>query len=830
MKDEEDFGLTQYPDFPDTNSAKGDERFDLTDDVDEDGLIERPFLPLRDIVLFPQMVMPLFVGRERSLAAVQAAVANEEKIIVAAQRDSTVVNPGPNDMFLTGTEISVGKALRMPDSSSSILAQGRQRVEIVEFTQWDPYIRARARPIYEPSEWELSTEALMRAVITLFEKVVGLNRNLPEDAYTFAINIDEPGWLADFVASTLNMSLLSRQDILETVDPTTRLQKISIILAKELDVLELEDQIHSKVQQEVERSQREHFLREQMRVIQGELGEMDVFTQELHTLREAISQKELPETVRAAVDKELARLGAMPPMSPEVGIIRTYIDWILALPWIEQSADFLDVSHAAEVLEADHYGLTRVKDRILEYIAVKRIAPESMRSPILCFVGPPGTGKTSIGRSIAKAMGREFVRISLGGVRDEAEIRGHRRTYIGALPGRIIQTMRRAGTKNPLFMLDEVDKLGQDFRGDPAAALLEVLDPEQNYSFADHYLDLDFDLSKVLFITTANMLATIPPALQDRMEVIEFSGYLEEEKLEISRRFLIPQQIEQHGLAKAGIRFEEEALKSLIRNYTREAGVRNLEREIANICRKIARSVAEGKRHSRRLGPKVMENLLGPPRFSQEMLQEADEVGVVTGVAWTPEGGEIMFIEVNLMPGKGSLILTGQLGEVMQESAQAALTYTRSQSSQLKIEDESFERLDIHIHVPEGAVPKDGPSAGVSLTAALISAFTNRPVRHDVSMTGEITLRGRVLPVGGIREKALAARRAGIKAFIMPQKNQSDLQEIPKKLRQDLEFVLVNRIDQVLEAALMPARPALKKRRRTVSPIPATPPAGAPPA
>lgn len=830
MKDEEDYGLPQYPDFPQSNSDKGSDRYDEPEDIDEDGLIERPFLPLRDIVLFPQMVMPLFVGRERSLAAVQAAVANEENIIVAAQRDSTVVNPRPDDLYRTGTEISVGKALRMPDSSSSILAQGRRRVEIVEFTQWDPYIRARARPIYEPSEWELSTEALMRAVITLFEKVVGLNRNLPEDAYTFAINIDEPGWLADFIASTLNMSLLSRQDILETVDPATRLQKISIILAKELDVLELEDQIHSKVQQEVERSQREHFLREQMRVIQGELGEMDVFSQELQALREAVSQKALPTTVRAAVDKELARLSAMPPMSPEVGIIRTYIDWILALPWMEESTDNLDVPHAADVLEADHYGLTKVKDRILEYIAVKRIAPENMRSPILCFVGPPGTGKTSIGRSIARAIGREFVRISLGGVRDEAEIRGHRRTYIGALPGRIIQTMRRAGTKNPLFMLDEVDKLGQDFRGDPAAALLEVLDPEQNYSFADHYLDLDFDLSRVLFITTANMLATIPPALQDRMEVIEFSGYLEEEKLEISRRFLIPQQIEQHGLGDSGIRFEEEALKSIIRNYTREAGVRNLEREIANICRKIARSVAEGKRHSRRLSPKTIELLLGPPRFTQEMLHDEDEVGVVTGAAWTPDGGEVMFIEVNLMPGKGSLILTGQLGEVMQESAQAALTYTRSQSKQLRIDDDLFEKLDIHIHVPEGAVPKDGPSAGVSLTTALISAFTDRPVRHDVSMTGEITLRGRVLPVGGIREKALAARRAGIKMFIMPLKNQGDLQEIPKKLRQDLEFVLVSRVDEVLEASLLPAPPAVKKRRRTVSPLPAKPPAGAPPA
>jgi ATP-dependent Lon protease len=830
MNSDDERGFSQYPDFLEAIPDLQDESFDLKDTKDEEGFIELPFLPLRDIVLFPQMVMPLFVGRERSLAAVKAAISNDENLIAAAQHDSNVVDPVEGDIYRIGTEISVGKALKMPDSSNSVLAQGRRRVEIVAFTQWDPYIRVRARLIYEPVEWQRSTEALMRAVITLFEKVVSYNRNLPEDAFTFAINIDEPGWLADFISSTLNIPLQSRQETLETYDPTTRLQKMSIMLAKELDVLELEDQIHSKVQQEVERSQREHFLREQMRVIQGELGEMDVFSQELQGLREAIAQKDLPETVRATAEKEVARLSAMPPMSPEVGIIRTYIDWLLGLPWLEVSKDNLDVGHAAEVLDADHYGLKKVKDRILEYIAVKQIAPDSMRSPILCFVGPPGTGKTSIGRSIARALGREFVRISLGGVRDEAEIRGHRRTYIGALPGRIIQTMRRAGTKNPLFMLDEVDKLGQDFRGDPAAALLEVLDPEQNNSFADHYLDLDFDLSSVLFVTTANVLSTIPPALQDRMEVIEFSGYLEEEKVQISRRFLIPKQVEQHGLADAGIRYEEMALKTIVRSYTREAGVRNLERELANVCRKIARAVAEKKRYSRRITPKRVERLLGPPRFTQEMLPLEDEVGVVTGVAWTAAGGDIMFIEVNLMPGKGNLILTGQLGEVMQESAQAALSYTRSQAEVLKIEGELFDKLDIHIHVPEGSVPKDGPSAGVALATALISAFTNRPVRHDASMTGEITLRGRILPVGGVREKALAARRAGVKIFIMPEKNKSDLQEIPRKLRQDLEFVLVDRLERALTAALLPARSLAQTRRRKVTPLPTSPPAGAPPA
>lgn len=821
---DDDFDFAQYPDFLDAMPGLEDDLFETPETEDKDGFIECPFLPLRDIVLFPQMVMPLFVGRERSLAAVQAAVANHENLIVATQRDSDVLDPIEADIYSMGTEIGVGKALRMPDNSTSVLAQGRRRVEIVSFTQWDPYIRVRARLVSEPMEWDRNTEALMRAVITLFEKMVSLNRGMPEDALTFAINIGEPGWLADFVASTLSIPVEARQDILETIDPGVRLQKVSIVLAKELDMLELEDKIHSQVQQEVDRSQREHFLREQMRVIQGELGESDIFGQDLQELHETIANKNLPPDVRARVEKEMARLAAMPPMSPEVGIIRTYIDWIVELPWLEESDDNLDVAHAAQVLEDDHYALERVKDRILEYIAVKKIASDTMRSPILCFVGPPGTGKTSIGRSIARAMGREFVRMSLGGVRDEAEIRGHRRTYIGALPGRVIQAMRRAGTRNPLFMLDEIDKLGNDFRGDPSSALLEVLDPEQNFAFSDHYLELDYDLSKILFITTANYLDTIPPALQDRMEVIEFSGYLEEEKLEICRQFLVKRQLEQHGLADAGIQFEDDALKAVIRSYTLEAGVRNLEREIANVCRKIARSVAEGKRYPKRLAAKHVESLLGPPRFTGHVLQEEDEVGVATGVAWTAAGGDIMFIEVNLMPGSGKLTLTGQLGDVMQESAQAAMTYTRSQSAQWNIDPQRFEKTDVHIHMPEGAVPKDGPSAGVPLVVALLSAFTNRPIRRDVTMTGEITLRGRVLPVGGIREKALAARRAGIKTFILPSKNESDLQHIPKKLRDDLQIVTVDRVSQVLELALLPPPP-----RRVASPPPHRP-AVAPPA
>ncbi len=771
--------------------------------VDADGFITCPFLPLRDVVIFPQMVMPLFVGRQRSLAAIQAAVHNRENIIVSAQRNSEVVDPAAGDLYAIGTEITIGRTLRMPDDSTSVLGQGQRRVEIVEYIQWDPYIRVKARPIHEPEEWLPQTEPLMRAVLALFEKMVDLNHNLPEDAYAFALNIDEPGWLSDFVAATLTLSLGERQEILEIFDPATRLQKVSLALAKEIEVLQLEDQIQSQVQEEVERSHREHFLREQMRVIQGELGEADIFAQELDEMAQAIEQKELPAEARTKVERELARLRAMPPMSPEIGIIRTYVDWIVSLPWSELSEDNLDVTHAAEVLDGDHYALDKVKDRILEYIAVRQIAPDSLRSPILCFVGPPGTGKTSIGRSIADALGREFVRMSLGGVRDEAEIRGHRRTYIGALPGRVIQSMRRVGTRNPLFMLDEIDKLGNDFRGDPASALLEVLDPEQNNSFTDHYLELEFDLSQVLFITTANFLDTIPPALQDRLEVIRFSGYLEEEKLEICHQFLVPRQLEQHGLAKRGFTFETAALQTIIRNYTMEAGVRNLEREIANVCRKLARMVAEKKRTAKKITAVQVEKLLGPPKFTGEMLAEQDEVGVATGAAWTAAGGDIMFIEVNLMPGKGNLLLTGQLGNIMRESGQAALSFVRSQSEQLALDPDIFDKTDIHIHLPEGAVPKDGPSAGVTLVTALASAFTNRPIRRDVAMTGEVTLRGRVLAVGGIREKALAARRAGVKTFILPRKNESDLQTIPEKLREDLEFVLVDRADEVLATALM---------------------------
>ena len=802
MHDDELIEFAQFPDLLGAVMRMGEEMFEHENQLDADGTFERPLLPLRGMVLYPQMVTPLFVGRDRSLAALQAASANGETIIVATQKDSEISSPEADDIYTIGTEMSIGKTIKLPDNSNSVLCQGRQRVEIVEFTQTEPYLRVRVRPIFKPDTWNQETEALMRAVLDLFEKVVELNRRIPEDAYTFAINAERPSWLADFIASTLDIPLTLKQSLLETFEPLERLEAISVILGREVDVLETENKIHSRVQQEIDKSQREHFLREQLRAIQGELGEHDIFTQETDELREALATKQLPDAARAKADKEMARLSAMPPMSPEMGIIRTYLDWLVALPWDHKTEDNLDVRHAASVLDQDHYGLERVKDRILEYVAVRQIASDKMRTPILCFVGPPGTGKTSIGKSIAKAMNRSFVRMSLGGMRDEAEIRGHRRTYIGAMPGRIIQSIRRAGSRNPLFMLDEIDKIGKDFRGDPASALLEVLDPEQNDTFRDLYLDLDFDLTDVLFLTTANSLSEIPHALRDRMEVIEFSGYLEEEKMAICRQFIIPRQLEEHGLLDAGIMIDDPALKMLIRQYTFEAGVRNLEREMASVCRKIARKLAEGRKYPKRINAKRLEELLGPPRFLADMLRDDDEIGVATGVAWTSTGGDTMPIEVNLMSGKGNLLLTGKLGDVMKESARAALTYTRSQAEKLGIDPTRFEQTDIHIHVPEGAVPKDGPSAGVPLAIALISAFTNRRIRRDVGMTGEITLRGRVLPVGGIREKALAARRVGIHTFVMPKRNHTDLQNIPKKLRQDIKFVEITRLDEAIGMAL----------------------------
>jgi ATP-dependent Lon protease len=781
---------------------------DLVGELEDSTPSDLPLLPLRDTVVFPQLMTPIMVGRDRSIKAVEAAVGTDNLIVVFTQRDPEVQRPDLEDLYTIGVEMTIGRVMRMPDGTTSVLGQGRRRVQLVGLSQTQPYIRAQVQPLHESQQVSLGTEALMRAVLSLFEKVVQLSHTLPEDAYVAAMNTTEPGPLADLIASFLELKLAERQELLETLEPTSRLQRLSVFLAKELDVLELEYRIHDQVQQEVDRTQREFFLREQIRAMQSELGELDIQIAEIQELEEQIAEAEMPEEVQAKAKKEMLRLKAMPPAAPEVGIIRTYLDWLLDLPWAEVTEDNLDIAAVAKALDENHFGLPKAKERILEYLAVRKLANGSprVRSPILCFVGPPGTGKTSLGRSIAGALGRKFIRVSLGGIRDEAEIRGHRRTYIGALPGRIIQTMRTAGTINPLFMLDEIDKVGLDFRGDPTAALLEVLDPEQNYAFSDHYLDVPYDLSKVMFITTANVLDTVPPALRDRMEEIEFPGYVEEEKVAIARQFLIPRQLEENGLdtAEHSLTFSEQSLRTMIREYTYEAGVRNLEREIAHVCRKIARRVAEGKRAPRQISVQSLDKYLGPPRFLRDKEERTDEIGLALGIAWTEAGGDLLPVEVSLMDGKGSLMLTGQLGEVMQESAQAALSYARSHAHDLGIRDIDFDKLDIHIHVPEGAIPKDGPSAGITIATALISALNERPVHHDVAMTGEITLRGRVLPIGGLKEKVLAAHRAGLKTVLLPKQNQKDLVEIPKRVRRDLTFVFVDRMDEVLPVALLP--------------------------
>jgi ATP-dependent Lon protease len=806
--------------FSETLHNRTEELYNIPDAVpDEDGLIECPVLPLRDLVVYPRMVSPVFLSQEPAILAVEDAQARDQTVIALTQRDPDQDRPGAGDFYPIGVEMAVGRLLSMPDNSSSALVQGRRRVEVVEFVQEEPFLIVRARPIDERVELDREIDATMRTALEMFHKCVQLDRSLPEEAYLYALNIDDPGWLSDMIVTAIAPPLVERLELLGVIDPIDRLKRVISLLVKEADVLELEDEIHTRAQSEVDRTQREFYLREQMKVIQTELGEGDPWVREVYELQTRVESAGLPEEVQVRALKEVERLGQMPPMSPEVGIVRTYIEWILELPWTNATDDNLDVNHAAQMLERDHYGLPRAKERILEYIAVRSLKPRRSRQPILCFIGPPGTGKTSLGRSIAEALGRKFVRLSLGGVRDEAEIRGHRRTYIGALPGRILQTMRRAGTVNPLFMLDEIDKLGQDFRGDPASALLEVLDPEQNYAFSDHYLELPYDLTRVMFITTANTTSTIPPALLDRMEIIEFPGYIEEEKLEIARNFLIPRQIEENGLDDDELHFTDAALKRVVREYTYEAGVRNLEREIGRICRKIARLKAEGRRHPSQIAPEAVERFLGPPQFFNLEAELQNEIGVATAVAWTENGGEIMPVEVLLMEGKGSLQITGQIGNIMQESAQAALSFMKSRSRNFGIDPEVYEQVDIHIHIPEGAIPKDGPSAGVTICTALVSAFTGREVQREVGMTGEITLRGRVLPVGGVREKVLAAHRAGLKTIILPKKNMKDLVDVPKRARSQMNIHAVEHIDQVLEIALAkpPAETKTTKTRRKKS-------------
>jgi ATP-dependent Lon protease len=795
------------------NNTSGAEFYAIHDaEIDADGLIECPLIPLGGLVVFPNIISPINLLSERALAAAEAAVGRGETVIGAAQRRPDVLNPKPEDLYQIGTEIALGRIMHMPDGSSSALGKGRRRVEIVGFLPGAGYTIARARVLEDVELHDRKTQALTQAIKGMFRRLVELNEALPEEVLTFALNADDPGWLADLIISTLTLPLEERQRALETVDVAARLQRVAELLGETLSVMELKDEIADQIQQEMDRSQREAYLREQMRVIQTELGEEDVFQREIEEVREQINKADLPPEVHDKALKELSRLAIMTPMAPEAGMVRTYIDWLTSIPWKRVSEDHLDVNEAQKVLERDHYGLPKVKDRILEYIAVRKLAADKMASPILCFVGPPGVGKTSLGKSIAAALGREFVRVSLGGVRDEAEIRGHRRTYIGALPGRIIQTMKRAGTINPVFMLDEIDKLGSDFRGDPASALLETLDPEQNHAFFDHYLDVPYDLSKVLFITTANDLDPLPPALLDRLEVIEFSGYTDEEKLAIARRFLIPRQLEAHGLTSAALRFQESALIALIRGYTYEAGVRNLNREIANLCRKAARQLAEGRAHPTRvITPKQVERFLGPPPYDEMRANDKDEIGVVTGLAWTPFGGDILTIEVSIMPGKGTVTTTGSLGDIMEESAQTAMSYMRARAEDLGVPYDDFEAFDVHVHLPEGAVPKDGPSAGIALATAIISAFTERRVRHDIAMTGEITLRGKILPVGGIKEKVLAARRARIHHVLLPRQNEKDLVDIPREALRDMKITLVEDMQQVIE--LMLVDPKKSERR-----------------
>ena len=767
----------------------------------EKNIVNLPLLPIRNTVLLPNLVTPLIVGQEKSLKAIEEAMKKDRILFVVTQLNEDLEDPGQDDVYTVGVEGMVDRVLKMPDGTTSVLLHGQRRLRRLEYTQQIPFMRVRAEIVDEEAERTLTVEALVRATQALFEKCVKLSSTLPEEAYITALNIDQPGWLADFIVSAIEPPVAVRQSMLEAFSIEERLQKTCILLTKELNILELENHIHSQVQLEVDKNQREYFLREQLKAIQRELGETDPSFRENADLGEKILSSGMPEEVKVRANKELDRLNSTPSMAPEGSVIRTYLDWLVSLPWNNATTDQLDINEAARILEEKHYGLEKVKERILEYIAVRKLS-ENTRSPILCFVGPPGVGKTSLGRSIAEALNRNFVRLSLGGVHDEAEIRGHRRTYVGALPGRIIQTMKTANTTNPLFVLDEIDKIGSDFRGDPSAALLEVLDPEQNHAFSDHYLEIPYDLSKVIFLTTANVLHPIPAALRDRLEIIELPGYTEEEKVHIARKFLIPKQMQEHGLKASRIGFEDEALRHLIRDYTFEAGVRNLEREIASVMRKVARKVAEGRRTKTNVTAEKLVDFLGPQKHFYELAEEKDEPGVATGVAWTSAGGDLITVEATLMDGRGNLTLTGQLGDVMKKSAQAALSYARSRAGQLGVESSFYEKYDIHLHIPAGSIPKDGPSAGITMATALISALTKRSAHRDVAMTGEITLRGRVLPIGGVKEKVLAAHRAGIKTFILPKRNLKDLDDVPREIMKELHFVPVEHMDDVIAVAL----------------------------
>jgi ATP-dependent Lon protease len=763
-----------------------------------------PVLPLRETVTFPETLTPLAVGQERSIKLVNDVLGANRMLAMVAARDPENEEPGPKDLYEIGVVGVVSRMLKVPDGSLRILVQGTQRVRLGPYVAEEPYLVARITELPDAITDGPELEALTRNVQRTFSEIIEQIPYLPEELQMAVANLDDPAALAHLIAGALRISTEEKQKLLEEVEVVGRLRHLSQILARELEVVQLGTQIQSQVESEIDKGQREFFLRQQLKAIQDELGEGDEQQAEVNELREKIEAAKLPEHAQKAADRELSRLEKLPPAAAEHGVIRTYLEWLTELPWAAETEDNLDIPHAREVLDADHYDLEKVKDRILEYLAVRKLKPDSP-GPILCFVGPPGVGKTSLGRSIAKALGREFERISVGGVRDEAEIRGHRRTYIGAMPGTIVRALRDAGSRNPVFMIDEIDKMGADFRGDPASAMLEVLDPAQNDSFRDHYLDLEFDLSEVMFIATANVLDTIPGPLQDRMETIELAGYTLEEKKHIARRYLVPRQIEANGLKPSQIEFADPALAAIVEEYTREAGVRNLERQIGTICRKVAREVAEGKGNGKvKISAKRARELLGRRRVFAEQRRRTKDPGVATGLAWTPTGGDVLFIEATSMPGGGKLTITGQLGDVMKESAQAALSYVRGHWSEVApdLGDDWFAKHDIHIHVPAGAVPKDGPSAGVAMTVALASLISGRPVRNDVAMTGEVTLTGQVLPIGGLKEKSLAAQRAGIKRVLVPERNEGDVTEIPERERSELEFVYLDEVSKAIKAAL----------------------------
>ncbi|MCL1926835.1 MAG: endopeptidase La [Syntrophorhabdaceae bacterium] len=775
-----------------------------------------PLLPVRDIVIFPYMTLPLFVGREGSISAVDEALAKDRFIFLATQKDPAMEDPKSDELYTTGTVAMIMRMIKLPDGRLKILIQGVTKGKIVEVVEGKPGTHVRIERIIEPSVKEdtLETEALMRASREKIERILSL-KNMPVEILMVTENINNPGVLADLVASNLRLKIEEAQKVLEEEDPMSRLTMVNNLLSRELQLAEMQAKIQNQAKEEMSKSQREYFLREQMKAIKHELGDIDGKAEEADELREKIKNAGMPKEVLKEAEKQMRRLEGMHHDSAESSVVRTYLDWLVELPWKKETKDNLRINKAREILDQDHHGLEKVKDRILEYLSVRKLK-DDMKGPILCFVGPPGVGKTSLGKSIARAMGRKFIRISLGGIRDEAEIRGHRRTYVGALPGRIIHGMKQAGSRNPVFMLDEIDKVGADFRGDPSAALLEVLDPEQNNAFSDNYLNVPFDLSKVLFIATANVIDPIPPALKDRMEVIRISGYTDVDKLAIAKKFLLPHQMEENGIRSGWVKMQDKAILSVIQQYTREAGLRNLEREIGRICRKVARGIAEGEKGPFQITARNVPKYLGVPSHILEKEAEADEVGVATGLAWTPTGGDILFIEVSLVDGKGNVIITGNLGDVMRESAQAALTYTRSRADQLGIPKNFHQRQDIHIHVPAGGIQKDGPSAGITIATALVSSLTGIPVRRDVAMTGEVTLRGRVLPIGGLKEKSLAALRGGIMHVIAPELNRKDLEDIPRHEAKQVKFSFVKNIDEVIAIALK--RNPFRTERKKPSP------------